>query len=77
MGIKSGVSHTGPQRAVGIPQGERERETALVLKYTQILMGLVSDTLCCLCLPLYILLTKATLLPRGTHGCLFQGIRGQ
>lgn len=43
MGIKNGVGsvlHTGPQRAVGIPQGE----TALLLKYTQILMGLVSET---------------------------------
>lgn len=69
MGIKNGVGgvlHTGPQRAVGIPQGE----SALVLKYKQILMGLVSHTLCCLCLPLYILLTKGTLLPHGTHGCL-------
>lgn len=69
MGIENGVGtvlHTGPQRAVGIPQGE----SALVLKYMQILMGLVSDTLCCLCLPLHILLTKGILLPHGTHSCL-------
>lgn len=36
----SSVLHTGPQREIGIPQGK----TALLLKYTQLLIGLVFET---------------------------------